>query len=390
MQKKFFNLPIAGRMIFLIIVSFSTNVQLISAQITLNITAPGTHKLDQHIYLAGNFNNWNPMDSNYLLLSNEEGLFRVTFTPPHGKLEFKFTKGSWNEVETQANGEDVSNRVLTYDGGPQTHFLTIEGWKDELTSIQNKKSTSASNVLIMREDFFMPQLNRNRKIWIYLPPDYETTQKHYPVLYMHDGQNLFDQSLAFSGEWEVDESLNEVFQNGDSGVIVIGIENGDTHRIDEYTPWQHPKYGGGNGHNYVNFIVKTLKPYIDKVYRTKPDRVNTGIMGSSLGGLISFYAAMKHQDVFGKAGVLSPSFWYSDEVYDWAEREGKVYDMQFYFLGGEMESKTLIDEINAMVTVLKMAGFEQDEIKMVTRSDGKHNEQFWRGEFKDCYLWLFG
>ena len=362
---------------------------ILHAQISISVTKGATEFNTENIYLAGNFNNWNPKDTNYLLQTDENGAYQITFTPPVGKIEFKFTKGSWKEVESQANGDDISNRILDYDGTPTSISATIEGWKYELAPIEELISTAASNVSIMKEDFLIPQLNRKRRIWIYLPPDYETSVKRYPVLYMHDGQNLFDQAVGFAGEWKVDETLNEVFQNGDSSVIVIAIENGEEHRISEYTPWKHPKYGGGEGDKYVDFIVNTLKPYVDKTYRTKSDRMNTGILGSSLGGLISFYAAMKHQEVFSKAGVLSPSFWYSDEVYEMVERAGKVQDMQFYFLGGELESETLIDEINAMVTLLQVVGFEDDELKMVTHPDGKHNEQFWSREFKDCYVWLF-
>jgi predicted alpha/beta superfamily hydrolase len=206
---------------------------------------------------------------------------------------------------------------------------------------------------------------------------------------MHDGQNLFDASTSFSGEWEVDETLNNLFASGDEGVIIVGLENGGATRTEEYTPWSNEKYGGGRGGDYINFLVTKVKPYIDSNYRTKSDRNHTGIMGSSLGGLISLYAAIKYQDVFGKAGVFSPSLWFSEDIYSHVENIGKKNDMKIYLLGGELESETLIKEMDKMVGILHKIGFKDTEIKMISRADGDHNEAFWAREFSDCYSWLF-
>src|SRR5690606_36165183 len=145
-----------------------------------------------------------------------------------------------------------------------------------------------------------------------LPPDYETSAKYYPVLYMHDGQNLFDVRTSFSGEWKVDEHLDSLFLLGDPGCIVVGIDNGGTNRINEYSPWVNPQYGGGQGDQYIEFLIETLKPYIDQNYRTLPDAEHTGIMGSSMGGLISYYGGLTNQNVFGRIGAFSSSFWFSN------------------------------------------------------------------------------
>jgi len=126
--------------------------------------------------------------------------------------------------------------------------------------------------------------------------------------------------------------LNELFNGGDDGVIVIGIDNGGAERINEYCPWENTAYGGGDGAAYVNFIVNTLKPYIDENYRTLAGREHTGIMGSSLGGLISLYAAIEHQDVFSKAGIFSPAFWINPEVYDYVTTVGYEDYVKFYFI----------------------------------------------------------
>jgi len=150
----------------------------------------------------------------------------------------------------------------------------------------NAQSTASKNVSTFTIE--APQLKTTKKIWIYLPEGYATAvKKKFSVIYMHDAQNLFDAKTSFVGEWNVDEKLDSL----KAQVIVVGIEHGNEKRIEELTPYKNEKYGGGNADNYVDFIVKTLKPYIDKNYRTKTKPKNTIIMGSSLGGLVSYYAA---------------------------------------------------------------------------------------------------
>lgn len=159
----------------------------------------------------------------------------------------------------------------------------------------------------------MPQLDRNRKIWLYLPPDYSTSTKNYPVLYMQDGQNLFDNATSFAGEWQVDETLNSLFAGGDYGAIVVGIENGGGERLNEYSPWNNPSYGGGLGDQYVAFLANTLKPYIDANYRTRPEPQFNALIGSSMGALISTYGATEFPNIFRKVGSLSPAVLVFDE-----------------------------------------------------------------------------
>ena len=158
---------------------------------------------------------------------------------------------------------------------------------------------------------------------------------------MHDGQNLFDAKTAYIGEWEVDETLNDLFKKTNKGFIVVGIENASEERINEYTPWPHEKYGGGKGTIYIDFIVNTLKPYIDSTYRTKPQQKYTGLIGSSLGGLISYYGALKYPEIFGKTGVLSASFWFSSEVENFTKTYGNIKNVKLFLLVGEKKVKML-------------------------------------------------
>jgi predicted alpha/beta superfamily hydrolase len=367
---------------FILLLFFA--LRLNAANLTIIVTSiPANTPPGDNIYIAGNFNGWNPGNPDFMLTANALSQLQIVLEGT-GNLEFKFTRGSWETVEGGENGGFLPNRTFTF-GTADTLLLSILSWEDT----GGATHTAAENVIVMDEDFEMPQFNRTRRIWLLLPLDYETSGKSYPVLYMHDGQNLFDIATSFAGEWEVDESLNEFFNAGKDVPIVVGIDNGGADRIAEYTPWANPNYGGGDGDKYAKFIVETLKPYIDANYRTKPGRENTGVMGSSLGGLISFYIAVKYQDIFSKAGIFSPSFWYSDSCYTFASATGKHFPMQFYIMGGNNESGGLVQEMENMIDTLFAAGFGEEEIKLKVIPGGQHNEYLWRTQFPDAYEWLF-
>lgn len=231
-----------------------------------------------------------------------------------------------------------------------------------------------------------PQLDTLRTVRIYLPVGYSTSKHHYPVVYMHDAQNLFDNATAFAGEWKVDEFLDT---QKTQKVIVVGIDHGNEKRISELTPFPNEKYGGGEGEGYLDFIANTLKPHIDSTYRTLPEAQNTTIFGSSLGGLISFYAALKHPDIFGKAGVFSPSFWFSDEIYDFAEAADLSAESRIYFLAGTDESEDMTSQMLKMKELLLKKGMNEKNLSLKIVEGGEHNEAFWSSEFPEAFYWLF-
>lgn len=232
------------------------------------------------------------------------------------------------------------------------------------------------------DSFYMPQFGYARNVWVYLPPDYATGEKKYPVLYMQDGQNLFEDSVSFVGEWRVDETLDSMHTAGDYGCIVVAVENGGDRRIAEYMPNPHPKYGGGRGEHYVDFLINTLKPHIDSTYRTLPVGYNA-IGGSSLGGLISFYAATHHDSVFGRAMILSPSFWIDSTYTNWLTK-GRP---RIYFAAGEFEDDgDVMAKINDMKSIMFALGYKAN---FVYPADGEHSEWFWAREFGPAYQWLF-
>ena len=339
------------------------------------------------IYIAGNFNGWAAGSENYILHKNEQDKWTITLDQQPGgtSIQFKFTRGSWETVEKGPAGEELPDRQFTFGNG-QTIGVVIQNWAD---NGGGATSTAAANVTVMDNNFYMPQLNRNRRIWLYFPPGYETSGIAYPVLYMHDGQNLFDNLTAYSGEWQVDETLNALASEGQPVPIVVGIDNGGSDRINEYTPWVNSQYGGGEGDLYIRFIVETLKPYIDANYRTIPGRNTTAIMGSSLGGLISHFGALSYQSVFSKVGIFSPSYWFSDSVWSFTHDIVKQYDMRFYQLCGTLEGSNTVSDMLKMNDSLVEIEFQQENIFNKVVAGGQHNETLWRNSFSEAYQWLF-
>ncbi len=341
---------------------------------------PSNTPMKDTIFVAGNFNNWNAGNPDFTLKKREDGRYSIVIAPQSQDLEFKFTRGSWATVEGNEQGNFRPNRTAPRTATTLT--VQILSWED-LGSTQG--STASSSVAILSPNFFMPQLSRKRRIWVYLPPGYRQSTQRYPVLYMHDGQNLFDVITSFSGEWGVDESLDA----GGPAIIVVGIDNGGGNRLAEYSPWSNARYGGGQGNQYLDFIAQTLKPYIDQQFRTQPEREHTAIMGSSLGGLISHYAIMKHENVFSRAGIFSPAFWFNDEIYTYSDTASKKFESRLYFLCGLKEDDSMEPNMKRMYDKLLNKGFQEKELFYKTVAQGTHSEAFWRSEFPAAVKWLY-
>lgn len=366
---------------------FLCATQIVFAQLTINVSVPSNTPNGASIYIGSNANGWDAAGTP--LSSNADGTYSVTINPAVGTMQFKFTRGSWTSVEGNVVGEEIANRSYNYTGQAATINATVLSWKDVAGT--SPQSTANAQVSIVSQNFYMPQLNKTRRVWIYLPQNYNSSAQNYPVLYLHDGQNVFDAYTSFAGEWEVDESLTQMEQNGFKGVIAVAIDNGGADRIDEYAAWENTAYNEGSlGDEYVEFLVSTLKPYIDQHYRTLPDQEHTGIMGSSLGGLISLYAAIKYPDVFGKVGVFSPALWFNKpQIYDYVAANTKTYPQKFYLLCGGSESTDMVPDMLDMKNTLLTAGFDANEIAYVVKPNGQHSEWFWRDEFSDAHQWLF-
>lgn len=358
------------------------------AQVTLRITSiPTNTPVGATIYLAGSINDWSPGNAAYIMQADGLGAFQITIPEGTGTVEYKFTRGSWPTVEGNANGGFLPNRSFTFTGNPQTINLSILSWED-LGGGNN--STATSNVQILSPNFFMPQLNRNRRIWLYLPPDYFTSTKHYPVLYMKDGQNLFDNQTSFSGEWQVDETLNNLFNQGDYGAIVVGIDNGGSERLNEYSPWVNAQYGGGQGDAYMAFVAETLKPYIDENFRTRPEPEMNALIGSSMGALIATYGACEYPNAFRKIGSFSPAYWFAfTPLTTYISSVPNLNQHRVYFVAGQNESSTMVPNITTIRTTMQNNGLTTNNTFTKIDANGTHSESYWRNEFGAAYQWLF-
>jgi len=348
---------------------------------TGNIPALNVSKI--HLYIAGNFNNWNPSDTAWELRPAGAGSYRLARAMAKGSYEFKVTRGGWQTVECTAAGKPMENRHLTITNDT-TVAINVAGWQDNFPAAE-KKHTASPQVHIISEKFDMPQLGRQRRVWIYLPADYQSSKRKYPVIYMHDGQNLFDAYTSGFGEWGVDEILDKMPAKDEC--IVVGIDHGGEYRITEYDPY-NSKYGKGRGADYVDFMVRTLKPYIDSHYRTKADARHTTIAGSSMGGLISMYAVLKYPDVFGNAGIFSPAFWIAPEIYRLAQRANLPAKARFYFVCGGAESETMVADMRKMAGIIRAKGKSDEKTPVIVVKGAGHNEKQWNGDFPAFYDWL--
>lgn len=359
-------------------------------QININ-SLPDYHVAGTDIYVAGSFNGWNPKDEKYKFKLNTNGKYNIELKLNSGKSEFKLTRGGWDKVECLEDGSPMGNRELNSDGN-KIIALDIKGWADHFPS-KPKQSTALKNVKVIDTAFYMPQLKRNRRIWIYLPPGYESSGKKYSVLYMHDGQNVFDDATSYAGEWGVDECLDTMGREFEE-CIVVAVDNGLDKRLNEYSPYDFSlsgiavNYGSGKGEGsrYVDFLVKTLKPFVDKNYRTSKKRSNTFIAGSSMGGLISLYAALRYPKVFGGAGIFSPAFWVGPKIFDDIKSRGHKVKSRIYFYAGKLEGETMVPY--AIRAFDEMHRVSKSKMELVIRAEGLHNEQRWRIEFPLFYQWI--
>ena len=365
-------------------------------QLELYLTIPEAIQTTDFISIGSNINNWDPSDSLYAMTKIDPTSFilklEIDVSLGSQTIEYKYTiqsidnENPWSKVEKGSNNEEINNRVIK-----------ISKDSPKITKVEDRvlmfNSLSSKSTVIGNLDLYtldMTPLNRKRTIRVWTPTSYDPNgTKKYPVLYMQDGQNLFDQYTSFAGEWGIDESIEALIKDkGIDGFIVVGIDNGGALRMDEYTPnWvdQPTKEGA----LYGRFIVEALKPFIDKNYHTLAEKEHTLIGGSSMGGLISFYIGLKHKDTFGHILAMSSSF------------QINTQDARLAFIN------TL--EMNDLPKLYLDSGYPGDNSKYVDlvkqelldkgyletliftkKTEGhSHNEKAWQLRFPEAISWLF-
>ena len=343
---------------------------------------------ERPVFVAGNFCEWFPDIPRYQMQKIEPGKYHFQFPPDFQfdqSLEYKYTRGGWDQVELDTFGEAPQNRKIITKGIIQKDFVPY--WR------KNGAVYDTSFVPIIEtvaERFEIPQLNRNRRVRILLPYDYYTSKKSYPVLYLQDGQNLFGEGSAY-GNWEIDKKMAILSAQSKGDIIIVAIDHAEGDRLHEFAPYTHPKFGKGAGKKYANFIVRTLKPYIDRHYRTLPERQHTGIGGSSMGGLISIYAGLMYPEILGRLMIFSPSLWVSEKIYFDSIEFFNPLDTKIYVYAGGKEGQYMIPSVERLKEAVFKQGWSPERLQFQLSTDpkGEHTEARWSKEFPRALEWLF-
>lgn len=365
--------------------------------VRLVIEAKGVGR-DERLYLASNLNGWNPRNDRFALRRIGEDKFELRqFLAPGTLFEFKVTRGGWNRVEVAADGTDLPNHEYRIHES-QTIEIAVPDWQDHHPRAP-KPHTTVGDVRSLGE-FTIPGLNRTREVLIYLPPGYEhDTHLTYPVMYMWDGQNLFDQSTAFAGEWQVDEILEREIPRGKlPPMIVVAIYNGGEYRLREQAPWPYVHHDEpAEGAEFVAWVAHDLKKRIDRGFRTKPAPEHTGVGGSSMGGLTSLYAGFRYPEVFGRVMAMSPAIWFGErQIFNFIRKQGKVAGSKVYldcghYEGARRSQHAFLRQSQQMAYLLREIGYtEGTDLLWVEDRRGQHSEADWARRLPDAFKFLFG
>jgi predicted alpha/beta superfamily hydrolase len=252
-----------------------------------------------------------------------------------------------------------------------------------------------SNPRYSVRQFHSEILPDDRAVSVYLPPQYlEQKDRRFPVLYLQDGQNLFDGRTSYiAGKtWNANTTADRLAEAGEiEPVILVGIANTGLRRMAEYTPTRDFKMGGGEGRSYARLLIEELKPWIDSSYRTLPEAKNTGLGGSSLGGLISLYVGFAHPEVFGKLAVMSPSLWWDHRsILHAIEQQATKPDLKIWLDMGTAEGAKHLRDTDMLERLLLQRGWRSGvDLAYVTAEGAVHDEWAWSARFGDVLRFLF-
>jgi predicted alpha/beta superfamily hydrolase len=357
-------------------------VTIAKAQVSILIQSNKGHGLQQPLYLAGSFNGWNPADSNFRFVETQRGYeLKLPNALCVKGFACKVTAGTWERCEGDSLGQAIGNRQVS-SVRDTTLIFVVKGW-EQPKFIQSTISPRVKNHTLSYH-------SQPRSIWVYVPKEYDLqSSKRYSVVYLLDGQNIFDNATAFAGEWGVDETMDSIEEEGGVPSIVVAIEHGGESRLNEYTPFSNTQYGGGGGKQHATFVVNTVKPFVDSVYRTQPEALNTAIGGSSLGGLMAMYISVVYPQKFGKAAIFSPAFWWSDSVFAMIESVDTANHQKWCLRAGTSESKMMLSDLERVHKGMIAKGVTTKNLWIYKDPNGQHNEAYWKRMFKDSYCWLF-
>jgi predicted alpha/beta superfamily hydrolase len=262
----------------------------------------------------------------------------------------------------------------------------VSDWAALTPSIEGESTVS----LWIKRRVLSPELRNFRDLVVALPPSYQSGTGAYPVVYMQDGQNLFDRGTSFAGDWHLGPILTELASEGHEA-IVVGIANMGVRRLYEYSPFRDPRHGGGGGDRYLAFVSETVKPLIDRSFRTRSDPADTVILGSSMGGLISLYALYRNPDIFGAAGVMSPALWFAGRSILRYARQRAAPAGRIHLDIGLREPGSAVADTRSLRNILAQRGLRPGAgLEYVEDEAGTHAEEAWGRRFRRALPFLLG
>ncbi len=358
------------------------NVYAQNAQLTVKVISAQKIPKTDSLVLLGNqpaFGNWFDFSKGKMTRENDSTwTFTGTF-PENTSIEFQVTHGSYGKAALYTFGKHQAPKVPFVLKKDTTVVIHPANWNDFFNQ-------SITGTVKYYHNFDDPDLRYNRDVMVWLPPSYyKSPNKRYPVLYAHDGQNVFAPGNINASEWRLDETADSLMRAGKTEEFIIVAINNTKDRWTEYS-------GTPEGMAYINFIIHNLKPFIDAHYRTKPDKNNTAAIGSSMGGLISFYMVWLHPEVFSKAACLSSGFVYDDgHIVDTvAASAKKIPGTRLYLDCGDQDlDKYFLPENNHMKALLET---KHPEVKLKYRifKGAAHNEYAWAKRVAIPLTFLFG
>ncbi len=351
----------------------------------------------QPLYLAGSMLPVTWDEAGVPLTRQPDGTYVATLEMMTGlNQEFKVTRGTWSTVECNADDSDVPNRTF-FAKGDDTVEVTVAAWRDKGIATPGRVTYTGD----IREHKKVTDgvIGLERNLTVYLPPGYNDEANkdvRYPVLYLQDGQNLFDESASYNGiEWKADETAQRLITEGKiAPVIIVGIWNTPA-RTAEYTPKALSAPGTNNESDaYANLVVNTIKPLIDSVYRTKPDAPSNTIGGAGMGGLAALGVVQQKPDVFGNVALLTPQLRangksISELVGDGASLKGKKLWLDVSPEAGTTNSTAVADGV-AFFDSLTKSGADAEHLKFVQIPEPANNEPAWQSRFDQVLIWLYG
>ena len=343
---------------------------------------------ERSVYLSGNFNDWKAQDEAYKMKRTGTGSYSYVFsnqTKLPTSLNYKYVKGAWTDAEVDEFGSDTHHRTAEKTTDVVKDY--VPRWKKGNIA-HSPQYLPQIELVTTGED--IPQLRRKRKIWIVLPHNYHQSTKKYPVVYLQDAQNLFDEKAPF-GNWAIDKTLSVLAEKKNKEIIIVGMDHAGKERLADFNTVEGGKDNNPEGMKYIKFVASYLKPYIDARYRTLSSRENTAIGGSSMGGLLSLYGILTRSDVFGKALVFSPSLWIAPAAYLDATTFLPTAPTKIYLYGGGKESDFMLTNIHRLKESFdwERENSQDLEVLLSTDMEGHHNEERWGKEFPKAIDWLF-